>query len=268
MKNSVFDLLEEKMSENKTKTPGFDFDAVFEPDDYLYFYEQNLTPEITECQVQFLIKELKLDKSMQLLDLACGHGRHANRLATLGYNVTGVDNSAGFLKIARKEARKNKLPVRYIKQDMREISFKEKFDRIFMLFTVLGYFSDGENFQVMQKIANALKPGGLVCFDIMNRDAFLSNFLPYIVHERGNNLMIERNEFNSETGELINRRIVIRDGIRKDKPFCLRLYNPTEIKNLLSKAELKFDKIYSSWTGSDFVSTSRRMIIVAKKQYS
>ncbi len=252
---------------NNSDTSGiFDFEAVFEVDDYLYFYKNGLTGERTKKEIEFLVRELALDTSMKILDLACGHGRHANLLAELGYNVTGVDITQGFLKIAKNEAKKKGVTVEYIKEDMRKISFKEKFDRVILIFTAFGYFDDEENFKVLENVANALKQGGLFCFDTFNRDVFLKHFLPYIVTEKANDLMIERNTFDSATGRLCNRRIVIRDGKRKDKPFFVRLYNPTEIRDLLRRAGFEIYKMYSNWDAKPFTSYSRRMIVIAKKR--
>ena len=78
--------------------------------------------------------------------------------------------------------------------------------------------------------------------------------------------MIDRNTFDSATGRLTSRRIVIRDGKRKDKTFFVRLYNPTEIKELLSRVGLSIHKIYGDWDAKPFTSNSRRMIITAKKE--
>lgn len=253
------------MDKEKYIKPEFDFEAVFEPDDYLYFYEDALTEERTKKEIEFLERELELDTAMEILDLACGHGRHANRLAELGYDVTGVDISQKFLEIAKEDARKKGVKVNFVKEDMRKISFKEEFDRIILLFTSFGYFEDDDNFMVLKNVSNALKPGGLFCFDTFNRDAFLKNFLPYIVMEKGNDLMIERNTFESITGRVYNRRIVIRNGTRKDKPFFVRLYNPTEIGDLLSRTGLTIYKIYGDWDAKPFTTESRRMIIIAKK---
>ena len=66
------------------KNPGQDFDAVFHAGDYLYFYEDSIRDEYTDEQIAFLVRELSLGKQMKILDLACGHGRHANRLARSG----------------------------------------------------------------------------------------------------------------------------------------------------------------------------------------
>lgn len=204
------------MAQNKSI---FDFEAVFEPEDYLYFYEDALTKERTKKQIEFLVKELQLDKAMRILDLACGHGRHANYLAELGHKVTGVDITAGLLEIAKKDAEERGVTVKYIQEDMREISFKDEFDRVLLLYTSFGYFEDEENLRVLENVAQALKPGGLFCFDTHNRDVFLKHFLPYIVTEKENDLMIDRITFDSATGRMYNRRIVIRNSKRKDKPF-------------------------------------------------
>lgn len=204
---------------------------------------------------------------MKILDLACGYGRHANQLAELGHYVTGIDITSGFLEIAKRKAKEKGVNVRYILEDMQKISFHEEFDRVFLIFTSFGYFTDQENFQVLKNVANALKPGGLFCFDLFNRDVFLKYFLPYIVVERGNDVMIDRNTFDSITGRVYNKRIVIRNGKRKDKPFFIRLYNLTEIRDLLNRAGLSIYKNYGDWNSRPFTNDSRRMIIIAKKEH-
>jgi len=148
---------------------------------------------------------------------------------------------------------------------MRKILWKEKFDRVLLIFTSFGCFVDDENVLVLKNITRALKPGGLFCFDTFNRDVFLKNISPYIVTEKGKDLMIDRNIFDSLTGRWYNKRIVIRDGKRKDKPFFVRIYNPTEMRDLLARAGLKFYKIFSDFDLKPFTSDSRRMIIIAKK---
>ena len=47
---------------------------------------------------------LDLDGGERLLDVPCGHGRVANRLAERGYRTTGVDRSTSFLDRARADA--------------------------------------------------------------------------------------------------------------------------------------------------------------------
>jgi SAM-dependent methyltransferase len=160
---------------------------------------------------------------MKILDLACA-------MPTRPTNWRNWDISdrhrldAGFLKIANQDARKT-VKVIYLKGDMRHLTFQNEFDRVILMFTAFGYFSDEENYLVLQNVARALKPGGLFCFDTHNRDMILKGMIPYAVVEKGKDLLIDRHEFNSVSGRLINRRIIIRNGRRKDTPFFVRFYS-------------------------------------------
>lgn len=251
-----------KKQKNKLR---FDFKAVFEPNDYLYFYQDGLTEERTQKEIDLLVRELKLGKPMTILDLACGHGRHANRLAALGHNVTGVDITKGFLKIAKRDAKAKGVKVKYIHHDMRKIKFKNEFDRVILMFTAFGYFKDKENFKVLKNIARALKPAGLFCFDIPNRDGFVKGLLPFIVTEKGKDLLIDRHTFDKATNRLYDKRIVIRNGVRKDMDFFIRFYNRKEMSGLLKKVGFKSVRFFGDWDSNPLTKDSRRMIIVAKK---
>lgn len=246
----------------------FNLESVFEADDYLYFYSDSLTDERSDREVASLVKLLDLRPPMKILDLACGFGRHANRLAALGYSVTGVDQSADFLNLARKHASDMRVDVNYLQVDMRQIEFVEEFDVVIMMFTTFGYFSDSDNFRMLENIARALKPGGLLGFDIPNRDVTLKVLPPAVVLEKNRDLMINRNSFDMLSGRWHNQRIVIRNGIRKDKPFSIRLYNPTEIRELVQKAGMEVSHLYGDWSGQQLSAESRGMVVLAQKSPS
>jgi SAM-dependent methyltransferase len=250
---------------DSTQLLNFDLEAVFDVDDYLYFYSEMLTGERTDAEVSALVRLLALDKPKKILDLACGFGRHTNRLAALGYSMTGVDLTPGFLDVAIHEAEEKHLDVRYVKGDMRTISYKSEFDCILLLFTAFGYFSDEENLQVLINARNALLPGGRLIFDIANRDTFLKTMQPYYVVEKEGNLMIDRTSFDGIQGRSYNRRVVIRDGIRKEKPFSIRLYNPNEIQALIARSGLELEHMYAGWDGSELTSNAQRMILIVRK---
>jgi 2-polyprenyl-3-methyl-5-hydroxy-6-metoxy-1,4-benzoquinol methylase len=93
--------------------PLFDLENVFDVDDYLYFYSEMLTDERTDAEVAALVKLLELDQPLDILDLACGFGRHANRLAAQGHRLTGIDLMEGFVDLARREAVERGLQVNY-----------------------------------------------------------------------------------------------------------------------------------------------------------
>jgi len=254
--------------ENITIPSDFDCAAVFDVDDYLYFYSETLTYERTEKEVSALVSLLALDHAKKILDLACGFGRHTNRLAVMGHHMTGVDVKPGFLEIARQDAFQKGVNVHYQQDDMRFITFENEFDCVMLLFTAFGYFSDEENLQVLVNTRNALCPGGLLIFDTNLRDTFLKNMHPFFVVEKEGNLMIDRISFDSLQGRLYNKRVVIRDGIRKDKPFFVRLHNPNEIQALITRAGLILDHIYGGWDAQELSQESNRMVVIARKPES
>src|ERR1700680_3645205 len=54
----------------------------------------------------------------RILDVACGPGRHAVRLAGRGHRVVGIDSSTSFLETARGAAADLGVEVEFIQADM------------------------------------------------------------------------------------------------------------------------------------------------------
>jgi SAM-dependent methyltransferase len=242
----------------------FDLDEVFEVDDHMFAYRDDLTGERSDAEVAALARMLGLDSPMRILDLACGFGRHANRLAALGHTVTGVDYMPGFLALAHREAREMGVHEDYRQGDMRQIDFHEEFDVVLLLFTSFGYFEDQENELVLENMARALRPGGRLMLDTLNRDTVLRDLRSDEVIDKGDGLLINRCSFDVLTGRLQNRRIIIRSGVRKDKVFSIRLYNPSEIRRLLDQFGLVDQRLLDR-AGQPLSSEPRRMVVIATK---
>jgi SAM-dependent methyltransferase len=253
-------------------SPMADVANMFSVDDYVYFYSDYLTPERSDTETAQAVRLLEMDRPLKVLDLACGFGRIANRLALLGHRVTGVEYQPGFLEIARTDAARNRVRtahqhgrVEYIQGDMRTIDFVEQFDRAILMFNSFGYFPDDENRQVLQNVQRALKPGGLVGLDIANRDGVLNDFHPHHVSEKEDSLMINRFSFDVWTGRLRNDRVIIRGGERRERPFSIRLYSLTELRDLLASVGLALVNAYAEWDASPLEMSSPAMVIIAKK---
>ena len=85
-------------------TPWFGEEAGFFGPGYLVAYEDILPVERTQQEAAFLEKALALQPGAKILDMPCGHGRHAVALAKRGYSVTGVDLNNFFLQKAKEAA--------------------------------------------------------------------------------------------------------------------------------------------------------------------
>lgn len=244
-----------------------DFDALFNAENYLYFNQDHfLTDEKTRVELQFLREKLGVNETTSLLDLACGHGRHSNALAKESRLVVGLDTNARFLEIARERtASEGVTNVTYIDKDIRQLDYIAEFERAMMLNTVFGLFSDDENRNLLRRINQALKPFGQLCFDVINRDTILVDFQPDYIFEKEGNLLLDRCSFDARTGRMTNRRIYLKDGRKTNAHFSLRLYNYTEIADLLAAARFEIVEAFADWHANPMDWRSKKIVIIARK---
>ena len=161
-------------------------------EDYLYFYENFLDDELSDAQAELLWKTLRLTEGSEVLDVPCGHGRIANRLAARGARVAGLDADPFFLERARADAAERGVEVEYVQGDMRELPWAERFDAVVNWFTSFGYFDDEGNKAWLESARRTLKPGGRLAIDVHSRDVFMRNRMPAAVSERDGDLIVDR----------------------------------------------------------------------------
>lgn len=102
-----------------------------------------------------------------ILDLACGTGNITIPLSQLGYNLWGVDISEQMLSVAENKARANGERIRFIRQDMRDLSLTKSFDAVVCACDGVNYIIDEkELIQVFREVHKILNPGGIFIFDI------------------------------------------------------------------------------------------------------
>jgi SAM-dependent methyltransferase len=243
----------------------FHFEEIFDADEYLHFYEETLREEDTPAQVAFVERELGLRPGARILDIGCGHGRHANELARRGYSVLGVDLVLGFLERARDEARRDGLHVEYALGDVRGLGMAESFDHAVCLFDAFGFLEDADNEDYLRSVARALRPGGALLLDVRNRDWVVRNILPVTVLDKGDDLMVDRHVFDTASGRLVDRRTYVRGGRARTVTFSIRLYSPTEISALLRLAGFTVERTWGSWAGGPPSTTRNRLLLLARK---
>ncbi len=142
---------------------------------YYTLYNPVLNPQRTKQEVSFIIRATGLARPTRILDVGCGHGRHAIGLAKMGHDVIGIDYSTYFLKIARTEAKKQQATATFIRQDIRSMNFSDEFDVALSMYSAFGYFSLRENLTVLRRIHSALKPGGKFLLDVINAECHVKH---------------------------------------------------------------------------------------------
>lgn len=231
-------------------------------EDYLHFYEAVLTPERSDREATIVWDVLALRDGVEVLDLACGHGRIANRLAQRGARVTGLDADRFFLERARQDAAERGVEVSYVEGDMRSLAWRDRFDAALLWFTAFGYFDDEGNRAVLEGLRRALKIGGRLVIEMNHLPWLLDHFLPQSFVRRGDDVMLDERVWHPASSVMETRRVVIRDGEVRETPYAHRMYMPVELARLLSDAGFRGVEALGE-TGGPITPESRRLVMLA-----
>ena len=237
--------------------------------DYLDVYGYQFTQERAQSETDFAVRALALQPGERVLDLCSGQGRHAVMLAKHGCAVTALDLSAEYVKLAQAAARDAGVTLETVRADMREIPFAGRFDAVVNMFSSFGYLeSEAEDAKVLDAIRRALKPGGRVLLDLLNRDWVVANYETEDSHaDPDGTLYLEHRRFDLETSRNhVSFTVVTPDGQRREVGgHHIRLYTLREMRGALDAAGLAYEGVYGGFDGETYGIDTRRMIIVARK---
>ena len=124
--------------------------------------------------IHYLIQKY-YGNAQSILELGCGTGKHAQLLATKGYDILGVDSSEHMINIAKKSQSGNKCSIRFLTGDIRELYLNEKFDVVLSLFHVMSYqITNSDIEKAFATATRHLKPNGMFIFDFWYGPAVLT----------------------------------------------------------------------------------------------
>ena len=237
------------------------FETWFDSEYYHKLYK-NRDDDEAEQFINNLITNLQLNSSSNILDLACGKGRHSIFPTNIGFKTMGVDLSPKSIAFARKFNNPN---LRFEVRDMRKSFCECQFDAIFNLFTSFGYFeSKTENIKVLKAIENMLKKNGVFVIDFMNANKVIGN----LVEEENKfidqiNFRLKRSYINGNILKTIDFTDKGKDFHFTEKVQALFL---EDFQYLISQTNLKIDSIFGDYNLNPFDRVlSDRLIIVGRK---
>lgn len=237
-----------------------------------FFRDEIFTPGSAEAEgaapaeVAFLWKALGLKKGSRVLDIPCGTGRHAIRLAKKGASVLGVDITESYLRVARRAAKR--VPnARFVRGDMRRVPLKNEFDAAINLWTSFGYFATpAEDLKVLRGVAAALKPGGRFLIDMVDHAAVKRSGTTKHWVERADGAFVLEEAFfvGGWDPKVVNEWTVLRPGkpVRRAR-FVVRGYDKARMYAALRKAGLRPAR---AWGALSYGSPAgRRLVVLAIK---
>ncbi len=249
------------------------YESLFE--NYARKYDKEPFVQGTAGECDFIEAEIGRNKSLKIIDIGCGTGRHAIELTKRGYHVTGVDLSENQIKRAKEKAKDAAVTIDFQIQDARNLPFDGEFDLAIMLCE--GGFSlmetDEMNFEILKSATKALKSKGKFIFTTLNGlfPLFHSVSEFYKSAQIEGQSQCKECSFDLETFRDHNKAIFEDDSGNKKELKCNeRYYVPSEITWLLKTLGFKKIDIYGAKLGAysrnnKLTTDDFEMLVVAEK---
>ena len=249
------------------------YESLFE--NYGQKYDKECFVQGTLGECDFIEQELAYDRSLKIIDVGCGTGRHSIELTKRGYNVTGIDLSDSQLAWAREKARQSGLKIDFQKHDARALPFDGQFDAAIMLceggFPLME--TDEMNFEILKNVTRALKDKGKLIFTTLNGLFPLYHSVKKFCESAGKESSAT---YKSDTFDLMTLRAhntaVFEDdaGNKKELECNERYYLPSEITWLLKTLGYKKVDIMGAKLGAfsrkdKLTPEDFEMLVVAEK---
>jgi len=148
---------------------------------------------------------------------------------------------------------------------MRDPVDTDAFDLVVNLFTAFGYFEKaGEHQRAVDAMTAALDSGGVLVQDFLNADN---------VRET----LFDRDARSVDGAEIIQERWISDDRINKEITLkkdgsthsfieSVALLEPDDFRRMYGKAGLTLEYILGDYDGSDYTSSSPRLILLSRRQ--
>ena len=249
------------------------YEYLFE--NYARTYDSEIYTQGTIGECDFIEKEINYDKSLKIVDIGCGTGRHSIELTKRGYKVIGIDLSESQLECAKEKAEAINLQIDFQKHDARNLPFKNEFDLAIMLCE--GGFSlmetDEMNFEILKNVSESLRQSGKLIFTTLNGLFPIYNSVEKFcaAAKEEENATYTGNTFDLMTFRDHNLTTVEDDlGNKKELECNERFYIPPEITWLLKTLNFKKIDIYGAKLGAfsrndNLTTEDFEMLIIAEK---
>jgi len=220
-------------------------DAFFTADDH-FFHQRYLTDERADAEVDEILSLLPCGPGARLLDAGCGDGRIARRLAAKGFVVTGIDHDPAQLDRCRAGAGEDGVSLELLEGSIADRARPGAFDAALLWFNTYGFLDDERNGATLSALAAAIRPGGAVIIDTLNRWSIErdleANPEPVVVRI-GADAQTDQASFDDRTGRLITQRTVERDGRVTPSTVSIEVPSPVEWPQLLGRHGLEVTSI-------------------------
>lgn len=229
------------------------------------YAEYLMAPEMTEREVDFVVRVLGLASDAALLDCPCGYGRHVELFSRRFDRVVGLDLNHDCLR----RAGESLLGPLMVRGDMRSLPFgPAEFNAAINVFNSFGYFGEAGDRRVLEEFARVLKPGGKLVLDVANPTPLIE-----LIREQSRTqvqivdlLMTEDWRYDSAAKILHNDTLIELPDRKTSRSYDVRLYTLGELTRMLDEAGFRVLAVYGEFDGEPYEEEeSGRLIVVARR---
>jgi SAM-dependent methyltransferase len=227
----------------------------------------------------------------RVLDLACGTGEAALVFAAAGCQVVGVDRSEPMLDIARGKARDAGAQVTFVAADIRDLPIGDRrrptteahnigrwsaiggrssFELVTCFYDSLNYLTeDGDLERVFAGVAEALRPGGRVMFDINTEAEYATWRERDVVTHDGRDILVFNHLRYDPAARAATGRIVwfvreIDRWWRGEETHVERAWSDGEVRGALAGARLALEaRLDAEWRAA--AAEAARVVYLARR---
>jgi len=257
---------------------------------HLAYYEdllaqrQRWAAKTTERELDFLEFAFHTHATRQVrdvLDVACGNGRHVVGLAHRGYQCTGQDYTPERVQIAKASVKRECVSVKLSQGDATRLKYESEFDAVLALYILFLLPDDDDVVKSLRQIHRALKSGGILVCNIYNPLYEGKGWFSDVIHK---GLYVEESHARGIRITTINRLqnfepiqgvaweketsiIEAPDGIHifRDRER-VRLFTYWDILHYLQVAGFKETKSYPDWKTKPPKKPKAKMLIFVSRK--
>jgi SAM-dependent methyltransferase len=182
----------------------------------------------------------------RVLDAGCGAGAYSVELARRGYEVAGLDASGQLLEEARRRASASGVSVKFYQGDLLAMPDSPKYDAVLCRGVLNDLLDARSRRRAFASFARALRPGGVLVFDVREWEGTLRRKSAEPVYVRTVETPRGRLTFRGVTrAEAKTRRLIVEErhtlltgGAEQisDHTFRMRCWTEDELRDCLSRA--------------------------------
>ena len=232
-------------------------------EDFVGWCDINAIP----AQIELILRSCEIDAPSAVLDVACGHGKHAEVLHSEGHRVTATDISATLIDFLTK---KHQGEITFLKRSFSEMDFDTAFDLIIVLGNSLSLVPEDKCKGALRRLNNVLASNGRLFIELDNPLYFIENEAGKKHWTKHTDRWLDLSEHHYDPVQKLEKSrdvsIDFYKGTVKEYAVTKRLYTYDEFHSLLMESGLEVVNCFGDWDGTDHSPDSQRQLFVAKRK--